>query len=90
MDAMADPTKAARTLSSVALWMIHAVARLNTVLKISASRYRLSHSLILFFRANFKTPPFARSLRQDQILILEIFLYIPAVKIFVFLDLEQN
>ena len=30
------------------------------------------------------------SLRQAQILILEICPYIPAVKIFAFLDLEQN
>jgi len=40
--------------------------------------------------ANFKTPSFAQSLRQTQILILEIFSYITAVKIFAFLDLEQN
>jgi hypothetical protein len=34
--------------------------------------------------------PFAQSLCQAQILILEICQYIPAVKIFAFLDLEQN
>jgi hypothetical protein len=40
--------------------------------------------------ANFKMPPFDRSLRQTQMLILEIFWYIPMVKIFAFLDTEQN
>ena len=33
---------------------------------------------------------FVQSLRYAQILILEIFLYIPVVKIFPCLDLEQN
>ena len=33
---------------------------------------------------------FVRFLRQAQILILEILSYIPAVKIFAFLELEQN
>ena len=37
-----------------------------------------------------KTLPFAQSLRQTQILILKILHCIPAVKILVFLDLEQN
>jgi len=40
--------------------------------------------------ASFKTPPFARSLRQAKILILEIPQCIPVVKISVFLNLEQN
>ncbi|MBW2303116.1 MAG: DUF2080 family transposase-associated protein [Deltaproteobacteria bacterium] len=35
-------------------------------------------------------PPDPQSLRQAQILILEILQCIPAVKIFAFLDLEQN
>jgi hypothetical protein len=33
---------------------------------------------------------FAQSLRQIRILILKIFKYIPAVKILILLDLEQN
>ena len=33
---------------------------------------------------------FSQSLRQAQILILEIYQYIPAVKIFAFLDLGKN
>jgi hypothetical protein len=33
---------------------------------------------------------FVQSLRHTQILILEIFQYIPVVKIIAFLDLEQN
>jgi hypothetical protein len=41
-------------------------------------------------RANFKTLPFVRSLRQLQILIIEIRECIPWVKIFAFLDLERN
>ena len=44
MDAMADPTKAASTLSSVVRLMNHAVARDRTVLKISPTKYRLTHS----------------------------------------------
>jgi hypothetical protein len=38
----------------------------------------------------FKNAPFVQSLLQAQILILEILKGIPVVKIFVFLDLEQN
>ena len=41
-------------------------------------------------RANFKTSDFVQSLRQAQILILEIRECIPVVKIFAFLDLEQT
>ena len=33
---------------------------------------------------------FPQSLRQAQIVILEILKYIPVVKIFAFLDLEKN
>jgi hypothetical protein len=42
---------------------------------------------IFLNRASFKTSPFAQSLRQAQILVLEILQSIPAVKIFAFLDL---
>jgi hypothetical protein len=37
-----------------------------------------------------KTPPFAQSQRQAQILNPRNIQYIPAVKIFAFLDLDQN
>jgi len=37
-----------------------------------------------------KTSPFAQFLRQTQILFLEILKCMPAVKIIIFLELEQN
>ena len=45
---------------------------------------------VMVNKCPFINGPFAQSLRQTQILILEILQCIPVVKIFAFLDLERN
>ena len=51
---------------------------------------RYMPNLAFQYRASFKMTHFAQSLCQAQILILKNIQYIPVVKIFAFLELEQN